>query len=247
MNAAFLIPLLTAIILALGILWTLTRPQRSAGAESGESKSLENGERSAGGSAKIERKPGADFSKTQIDVNAFPRQFVVFDLETTGLDPARHEIIEFGAIRVDCETDLQETFQTLVKPRRAIPKTITRLTGISQDMVEVEGQTLEVALKEFSHFIRDLPLVSFNAEFDMAFLRNAARLHNVVVQDQASCALKLARRAWPGRNSYRLSDIARDANLPVDDAHRALGDCQRTLLVYTAARSVLGSSAARRK
>lgn len=167
------------------------------------------------------------------------RRFVVFDLETTCLDPRRHEIIEIGAIRVNSDSDGPDTFQALVKPLKRIPKAITELTGISQSMVVRDGYTLRAALKEFVEFIGKLPLVSFNAQFDMAFLQSAAKRHRIVICNRASCALKIARRAWPGRVSYQLCDLAKARRLSAEDTHRALGDCRRTLLIYSAAASRL--------
>lgn len=170
-----------------------------------------------------------------------PERFVVFDLETTGLDPEKHEIIEIGAIRVHRNSTQHDTFQSLVKPIKKIPKKITNLTGINQAMLDADGETLEAALKGFMEFVGDLNLVSFNADFDMAFLRNAAAKHSIPVVNPVSCALKMARRAWPGRKSYRLVDLAKDGNLSSDGTHRALADCQRTVIVYTAAASQLGT------
>jgi DNA polymerase III epsilon subunit family exonuclease len=171
-----------------------------------------------------------------------PEQFIVFDLETTGLDAGKDEIIEFGAIRVNRDSDHHEALQTLVRPSKKIPKKITELTGITQAMVESEGKPLTEAFQEFVAFIGDLPLVSFNAEFDIAFLNNAAKQHSTEINNTVSCALKMARRAWPGRKSYRLADLAKDGNLSTKDSHRALGDCQRALIVYTAAASLLGTT-----
>jgi DNA polymerase III subunit epsilon len=175
-----------------------------------------------------------------VNLAPLPPRFVVLDLETTGLDPARDEIIEIGAIRVNRDSDHHQTFRALVKPTRRIPRKITEMTGISQELVDKEGEPLEETIKEFSAFIEDLPLVTFNAEFDMAFLRSAARQSNIVIGNPASCALKMARRAWPGRKSYKLRDLAKDGGLSDEDTHRALADCKRALLVYTAAVSKLG-------
>lgn len=169
-----------------------------------------------------------------------PPRFVVLDLETTGLDPAQHEILEIGAIRVNRDSDVHQTYCALVKPMKRIPKKITEITGISQDMVDSEGDPLEKAIREFATFIEDLPLVSFNAEFDMAFLENAAKQNSLVIGNPVSCALKMARRAWPGRKSYKLRDLAKDGGLSDEGTHRALGDCKRALIVYTAAVSRLG-------
>lgn len=179
--------------------------------------------------------------KPKVSLDHLPKQFVIFDLETTGLDPEKHEIIEFGAIRVNRDSVNHDIFQTLVKPSRKVPKKITELTGINQAMLDADGEPIESALRDFLDFIGDLHLVSFNADFDMAFLQNAAAKHSIVVRNPVSCALKMSRRAWPGRKSYRLADLAKDGNLSSDGTHRALGDCQRALIVYTAAASKLGS------
>lgn len=170
-----------------------------------------------------------------------PDRFVVFDLETTGLDPDKHEIIEIGAIRVNRGSEMHETFQSLVIPTKGVPRKITEITGINQKMIEADGQSIEKALKDFLDFIGDLPLVAFNAEFDMSFLRRAADMHSLQFKNQVSCALKMSRRAWPGRKSYRLTDLAKDGNQSNDNTHRALGDSQRTLIVYVAAASTLGT------
>lgn len=169
-----------------------------------------------------------------------PHEFVVLDLETTGLDSSRDEIIEFGAIRVTLNSQTHKAFQTLVKPVKRIPTKITKITGISQEMVEQDGLPLQVALRDFVEFIGDLPLVTFNAEFDMGFLLSAARQHGLTIANRYTCALKRARRAWPGLPSYRLVDLAKRGHLECDDAHRALGDCTRALIVFTAATSQLG-------
>jgi DNA polymerase III epsilon subunit family exonuclease len=178
------------------------------------------------------------------DLSILPERFVVFDLETTGLKPDTHEIIEIGAIRVNRDSDNHDTFQALIRPSKKIPKKITEITGITQDMVEKDGYFLETALSQFIEFVGDLPLVSFNAEFDMAFLKAAVNKTKAgaLANNRVSCALKMARRAWPGRKSYRLTDLAKDGGLSAEGTHRALGDCKRTMIVYTAAAAELKSA-----
>ena len=175
-----------------------------------------------------------------IDLTSLPARFVVVDLETTGLDSTQHEIIEIGAIRVNRDSNIHDTLQALIKPTQRIPKKISKMTGISQDMVDRDGEPIGKMMEEFAKFIGDLPLVVFNADFDMAFLRRAAKQHNLVIGNPVSCALKMARRAWPGRKSYRLRDLAKDGGLLGEGTHRALDDCKRALIVYSAAASTLG-------
>lgn len=189
--------------------------------------------------ARRETKPSAS---STVDFSMLPQQFVVLDLETTGLDPIKHEIIEFGAIKVSLGSDTHPTFQTLVKPERKVPKRITEITGITQAMVDSEGRPLATALAEFMDFIQDLPLVTFNAEFDMGFLQNAANRHGFVITNRYTCALKLVRRAWPGLPSYRLADLAKMGNLEDNDTHRALGDCRRAVTVFTSSASKIGKT-----
>ena len=169
-----------------------------------------------------------------------PENFIVLDLETTGFNSANDEIIEIGAIRVNLGSENHDTFSTLVKPQKKIPKKITGITGITQEMIDAEGTESKEALAGFIQFIGDLPLVTYNAEFDMAFLYSAAKKHGFAINNKYTCALKRARRAWPGRESYRLVDIAKDGKLSDEDTHRALGDCKRALIVFTAATSELG-------
>jgi DNA polymerase III subunit epsilon len=177
-----------------------------------------------------------------VSIAHLPEQFVVFDLETTGLNATKHEIIEIGAIRVNRDSTQHDTLQALIKPNKKVPNKIVELTGITQEMLDVDGGAIDEALRDFAAFVGDLRLVSFNAEFDMAFLNAAtARCRMVPFNNPVSCALKMSRRAWPGRKSYRLADIAKDGNLDSKDTHRALGDCQRTLTVYGAAASILRS------
>jgi DNA polymerase III subunit epsilon len=168
-----------------------------------------------------------------------PERFVVLDLETTGLSARYNEIIEIGAILVEVGSMQHLAFQTLVRPSVPIPRNITALTGITQEMVDNDGIDISTALAQFVSFIGDLPLVAFNAPFDISFLEAAAAKCRLSIVNPHSCALALARRAWPGLPSYKLSELAKMGNLPLDNAHRSMGDCERTAVVYLAAASKL--------
>ncbi len=181
----------------------------------------------------LRRKPSG---LQQISTRYLPETFIVLDLETTGLDAKRHEIIEIAAIHYKKGNEIQKTFQTLVKPQKKIPKKITEITGITQEMVEQEGRQLFEALRMFTQFIGTERLVTFNAEFDMAFLDAAwEKMGLSKPKNSVSCALKMAKRAWPGRKSYRLSELAADGKFAEGRAHRALEDARCALIVYVAA------------
>ena len=174
---------------------------------------------------------------------ALPETFVVFDLETTGLKANRDDIIEIGAIRVHKHSKNAKTYQTLVKPRTKIPKDITDITGITDSMIEAEGIALEEAMKGFIEFIGDSQLVAFNADFDVAFIEQALKRCDMGgLRNTYACALKMARRAWPGKKSYKLATLAKERKLDLSDSHRAIGDCKRALAIYVSAVRALNKS-----
>jgi DNA polymerase III subunit epsilon len=180
--------------------------------------------------------------RQQIPTDHMPDTFVVIDLETTGLDAGRHEIIEIAAIRYKKGTTTHDTFQALVKPSRKVPSKITEITGITQAMLDAEGEPLAQVLQQLNAFVGSMRLVTFNAEFDMAFLDAAYEKHGFTKpSNPVSCALKMARRAWPQRKTFRLDDLANDGDFAEGRAHRALEDARRALIVYAAATAKLGS------
>jgi len=180
-------------------------------------------------------------SKKSVDISMLPKQFVVFDLETTGLSSSRNEIIEIGAIKVNMGSTEHQTFQALIKPTKNIPAKITKLTSITQKMVDEDGEKIEDVLKDFVEFIGDLRLVAYNSDFDMGFLEKVAKEQNIKIKNPVSCALKMSRRAWKGLDSYKLSDIAKIGGDSTKGSHRALKDCQMTVTVYTSAAHILNS------
>jgi DNA polymerase III epsilon subunit family exonuclease len=181
----------------------------------------------------LRRKPT---SVQRIPIDHLPETFIVLDLETTGLDANRHEIIEIAAIRYRKGDTNHETIQSLVKPSKKLPKKITEITGITQEMLDGKGEPLADAMREFIAFVGEHRLVTFNAEFDMAFIHAATtRLGLPALNNPVSCALQMARRAWPKRKSFRLSDLASDGEFSHGAGHRALEDARRALIVYAAA------------
>ncbi|HEX7354535.1 MAG TPA: DEDD exonuclease domain-containing protein [Mycobacteriales bacterium] len=156
--------------------------------------------------------------------------FVVVDLETTGGSPADAEITEIGAVKVRAGEMLGE-FQTLVRPRAAIPPFIAVLTGITDAMVAAAPPIAGV-LPTFFEFARGAVLVAHNAPFDVGFLRaNADRLGlpwpGFTVVDTA----RLARRALTRDEApnCRLASLARLFRTTTEPCHRALADARATV------------------
>lgn len=152
--------------------------------------------------------------------------FVVCDLETTGLSPRQHEIIELGLVRVE-DGQVKETFHSLVRPKEKLPVGIRRLTGLADDQLK-ESPELGEVLPRVLDFLRNYPLVGHNVGFDKDFLEAAAgRLKNPVYD-----TLELARIVFPFSPGYRLGDLCRFLGIENKKEHRALSDALATAALY---------------
>jgi len=158
--------------------------------------------------------------------------FVVVDLETTGGSPIDDAITEIGAVRFQGIERLG-SFQSLVDPRRPIPRSITHLTGISDRLV-AGSPTLEEILPTFLEFARGCVIVAHNATFDVGFLNaSLLRLDYPVLPAPAVCTAKLARRlVWPDVPNVRLRTLAGYFRTRTQPTHRALEDAEATGEVF---------------
>jgi len=127
----------------------------------------------------------------------------------------------------------------LVKPSIKLSRKIVELTGITQAMLDADGIAPQDALEQFIEFVGDLPLVTYNAAFDIGFLANAYRRYGKTLTNKYDCALKRTRRAWPEFSNHKLSYITTLMKLPQTNQHRALADCERAMYVYTTSTSKL--------
>ena len=158
------------------------------------------------------------------------REYVVVDLETTGLRPKEDRILEIGALKVR-GGEVAGTYQTFVDPQRKVPLFITELTGICQEMVA--GQPCqEEAVGGFLEFCGDLPLIGHNIMFDYSFLKHQAVNQGKEFEKQAVDTLHIARRAFPGLPSKSLEAMCAYYKIDRSQAHRAFDDAQATMKLY---------------
>lgn len=158
----------------------------------------------------------------------------MLDFETNGLSPYKHHIIEIAAIRSVPGQAVLPYYQRLVRAPRKLPARIVELTGITDDLLNADGTTIEDALGGLLDFIGVDPVVSYNCSFDLGFLNASLDRHSITPEKRAghSCAFKLAKKAWPWLSSHRLSAVAATFKLDMSGQHRALGDAKRALEVY---------------
>lgn len=184
---------------------------------------------------KVKAAPAPKPAKSTLTYNT--SQFIIFDLETTGLDAYRHEIIEMAALKYSNGNFAE--FQFLIKPQQKIPSFITNLTGITQAMVDKHGVSELQALRQFIDFIEDYPLIAYNASFDRRFIAASSEKHSLTVANSYQCALQMARKAFPSLSNHKLITVSQSLQLSQSQAHRALADCHLTAAVYLKAAEIL--------
>lgn len=150
--------------------------------------------------------------------------FIVFDLETTGLNPASEEITEIAAVRV-VEGEIRDSFQTYVNPHKPIPPEITELTGISDETV-ADAPDLDKAVPEFLAWAGEgqYPLVAHNAGFDMGFLRTACQRLDIEREFTSIDTLEMSRLMLPHMHKFKLNILAKELQVGPFEHHRASED-----------------------
>lgn len=150
--------------------------------------------------------------------------FIVFDLETTGLNPASEEITEIAAVRV-VEGEIRDSFQTYVNPHKPIPAEITELTGISDETV-ADAPDLDKAVPEFLAWAGEgqYPLVAHNAGFDMGFLRTACQRLGIEREFTSIDTLEMSRLMLPHMHKFKLNILAKELQVGQFEHHRASED-----------------------
>jgi len=158
------------------------------------------------------------------------QDIVVFDLETTGLDPATSKIIEIGAAKI-VYGRIVETFQTLVDPLVPIPIETTAINHITDDMVKGQPQ-IEAVLMDFSKFCQGAILVAHNIEFDYSFLQAQGQKYDIYFDNLRKDTLAMARQHYPRLKNHKLETLCNHLNIQNQSAHRALSDVIATARLY---------------
>lgn len=155
--------------------------------------------------------------------------YVVIDLETTGLDPSYDEIIEFAAVRVENGTIVSE-FQSLVKPSFPIDGFITELTGITNEMLS-NAPSVDAVLPSFLDFVGQSIVVAHNANFDVNFLYDICSIRKSFSNDFID-TMRLSRRLFRQERHHRLCDLTERFGIVGNIEHRALSDVLKTQACY---------------
>lgn len=156
--------------------------------------------------------------------------FVVFDLETTGLYRFSDKITEIGAVKIS-DGEIVEVFNELVNPERIIPEKVVELTGITNEMV-MDKPKIDQILPKFLDFAKDSILVGQNADFDIGFVRENSEILGLDFKPVYMDTLPMARAVFPDMGRYSLDKLAKKLGLKSFNHHRASDDAMATAKVF---------------
>lgn len=158
-------------------------------------------------------------------LNEYVKDYIVFDLETTGFRPGLDEIIEISAVKVK-NSEIVDNYSTLVKPTIRIPASATQVNGITNDMVS-DAPQIQEALEGFVNFVETEILVGHNIHsFDMNFIYDAAmEVFQEGIYNDYIDTLYMAKSCLPQLKHHKLGDISEYFGIDTAGAHRALNDC----------------------
>ena len=158
------------------------------------------------------------------------KDYVAFDLETTGLDADNDSIIEIGALKV-IDGKVCERFIEFVKPAQRISPRITEITGITNTMVANARPTKDI-IRDFISFCEGYVLLGHNILFDYKFMKQHATKFGYTFEKQGLDTLQIARKALPKLESKSLGALCEHYNITNQAAHRAYHDALATAKIY---------------
>ena len=156
--------------------------------------------------------------------------YAIIDVETTGSSPYNGKITEI-AIFIYNGSVIIDSFCTLVNPECGIPWNITKLTGITNEMVESAPKFYEIA-KRIVEITANTTFVAHNVSFDYSFVREEFKRLGYDYKRKTLCTVHLSRKLIPGLRSYSLGNICQDLNISIEGRHRAGGDALATVQLF---------------
>ncbi|WP_124219978.1 PolC-type DNA polymerase III [Aquisalibacillus elongatus] len=177
------------------------------------------------------------YNPASVDLN--DANYIVFDVETTGLSASYDKIIELAAVKI-YQGEIIDRFERFANPHQKLSQTTIDLTGITDDMV-ADAPEIEDVMSDFNEWMGNDILVAHNASFDIGFI-NAAfqRMGIEKVSNPVIDTLELARLLYPELKNHRLNTLCKHLNIELTQHHRAIYDAEATgYLLWSLVKSAL--------
>ncbi|MBC9700991.1 MAG: PHP domain-containing protein, partial [Leuconostoc sp.] len=155
------------------------------------------------------------------------REFVIFDVETTGLSSVYDTIIEIGAVKMK-NGEVIERFDKFINPHHPLSEQTINLTSITDEMVSAADDEA-IVIKQFQDFYGDRPLCGHNVQFDVGFVNAALRRNGFSeITQPVVDTLEVSRLLHPEQNRHTLDSLAKKYNVSLEHHHRANQDAEAT-------------------
>ena len=176
--------------------------------------------------------------QVRVEDNNYYEDYIVLDIETTGLDKVHDEIIEVGALKVRQDCIIAE-FQMLIKIKRAIPTEIIELTGITDEMLNREGVCCKMVLENLKDFVGMDTICGHNIEFDIGFLNRVCKQEGMdIIDNNRVDTMEMYSNIMRSRRiRQKLIDVALYCGLETKQQHRGIEDCYLIKNVYEVLRN----------
>lgn len=172
------------------------------------------------------------FSTSSKIVRTSAKPYIVLDIETDGLDESKNQIIEIGAIKVSGK-ELEE-FHYLVQSDNRLQKDIIRLTGITDDMLQQEGVTIDLALEELLDFVGNLDIIGYGVKFDLTFINTKlTELGHPILTNSVHDLMRYVKSEKIFLENYKLQTVLESYGIDEQVPHRALLDARLILDLST--------------
>ncbi|OGM29016.1 hypothetical protein A2801_04045 [Candidatus Woesebacteria bacterium RIFCSPHIGHO2_01_FULL_41_10] len=159
-----------------------------------------------------------------------PQSLAFVDVETTGLNPRRHRVIEVGILRVENGV-IVDQLNTVVQPHIHVPEEIFKMTGITPEEIARAPEFDEISY-QIRGLLDNAIFIAHNARFDYAFMKHEFDRNGSQFKSKVLCTVRLSRRLFPGLPSYSLGSLIRYFGFSVDVRHRAYADAEVLLQLY---------------
>lgn len=159
------------------------------------------------------------------------RMYAIVDIETTGAYASGHAITEIAILLHDGQ-QITGQFQSLVNPHQQIPRYITALTGITNEMVE-DAPSFEDIAEQVYQLLEGRVFIAHSVNFDFPFVKGHLGRCGYDLQVKKLCTVRLSRKLVPGFPSYSLGNLCHSLGIPLEDRHRAAGDAAATARLFS--------------
>src|SRR6185436_13342485 len=181
------------------------------------------------------------FNKSSCNIRIFVHSFscnetllqmnyAIVDIETTGSYRAPHAITEIAIIVHDGKKII-DSFQSLINPQALINPYVSRMTGITNEMVRDAPQFHEVA-KQVWNLTDDAAFIAHSVNFDYSYIRDEFKSLGADFRRKKLCTVRLSRKIFPGYPSYSLGNICAQLGIKIENRHRAMGDAAATVKLF---------------